>query len=292
MNYNVGDYRIDTVIAIEKLITISMQRFTGGYFFRGENHDFYEAVCVLEGTVGVTGEKEIFLLSAGQMTIHRPMEFHAIWEHENSNPKCIIFSFRASEFPRITSRIYHMTGERLRRIREIYDLSKDIFVMAPVSRPAEESAARSIFDCGESVVGICEGKANAAFRLIKRMEIFLSESLEFPADPQKEYRDTSGKHYKKILQVMEENINTGLCLAELSEKCNLSIPSIEKTIRRYLQCGAMEYYQNLRMNRALCLLRTGESVKKVALTLHFSTQHYFSLCFKKHFGYPPSRVEQ
>jgi quercetin dioxygenase-like cupin family protein len=97
---SVNGYKINNPISLTELFTVSKQRFDSGYFFGGESHSFYEVVCVLSGKVGITAEKNVYVLSQGQMTVHRPGEFHAIWEEGESKPELIIFTFSASPFPR------------------------------------------------------------------------------------------------------------------------------------------------------------------------------------------------
>ena len=71
----------------------------------------------------------------------------------------------------------------------------------------------------------------------------------------------------------------------------MSVPSLEKTVRRYSGCGAMSYYNELRMQKAAELLSEGSSVKETALSLGFSNQNYFSTSFKKWSGKAPSEIK-
>ena len=94
--------------------------------------------------------------------------------------------------------------------------------------------------------------------------------------------------FSRILGVMEKNIYEKISVNELAKACNISVPTLEKTVYKYLGYGAMNHYNTLKMNRAQSMLLSGMSVKEVSLTLGFSNQNYFSERFKKHYGYPPS----
>ena len=63
--------KVQNPVSVSEIFTFSKQKFSKNYSFKGESHDFYEAVCVLKGTVGVTSGKKVYLLSKGQMTVHR-----------------------------------------------------------------------------------------------------------------------------------------------------------------------------------------------------------------------------
>ncbi len=120
----------------------------------------------------------------------------------------------------------------------------------------------------------------------------MSESLEFPLDSSVSHTDRAGENYAKILTVMENALFENISVSELAKRCEMSIPALEKTMYQYLRCGAMSYYNDLRMNQAHDLLSRGESVKSTALLLNYSTQNYFSTSFRRHFGYPPSHVKK
>lgn len=292
MRYAKTGCKIQNIIAVDELISMSKQHFSGNYFFKGESHNFYEVVCVLDGTVGITAGKEVFVLRAGQMTVHPPAEFHAIWEHNGSMPTCLIFSFSASLFPRIKSHIYTLCDSLLQALGSIYEASKDIFRIQQIPEPLHfQNGETLVLDFGCAVSGIRENMHYAAVKFTKELELFLLSALEAPSDIAVQGTDRSGENYTKILEVMEAHLYKNLTLTEISVLCGMSAPLIEKTMYRFLRCGAMAYYNAIRMNKAFDLLLRGESVKSTAFLLGFSNQNYFSLRFKKHFGYPPSALK-
>ncbi len=289
--YNFKGCKIKNIISLNEIITISKQRFSGGCFFRGESHNFYEIVYVLKGSMGVTAGKNFFVLSEGQMTIHPPLEFHALSEYAYSDPECIIFSFSASAFPKLSSHIFGLSHDLIQNLCDMYESSKSIFHMEPDTQADMYGNGNVEFDFGLTVTGIKDNMQYEASKLVKGFELFMLSVLESPQEKELRSDSSASEGYSKILEVMEEHINDKLNMNELSALCGMSAPTIEKTMYKYLRCGAMAYYNDIRMNKAHYLLSQGESVKNVAYTLSFSTQNYFSLSFKKHFGYSPSRVK-
>ena len=87
-----------------------------------------------------------------------------------------------------------------------------------------------------------------------------------------------------------ESLSEDLSAAQIAERCNLSIPALNKTVARYAGCGVMNYYNSLRLKKAEELLLSGASVKEAALSVGFSNQNYFSAFYKKRKGVSPSHV--
>ena len=83
---------VEKCIRISALFSAFRQVFGKDYYFGGETHDFWELVCVVEGAIGVTAGKDVFLLEAGQAVLHRPMEFHSFWSEKDSCPDIIVIS--------------------------------------------------------------------------------------------------------------------------------------------------------------------------------------------------------
>lgn len=263
---------VDGLIEIASLFTFFQRKLEVDYTFKGESHNFYEAVCVLDGKVGITADKNVYILSAGQMILHPPMEFHAIWSDCGSEPEIIIFSFRAEKFPEGVRGVFSLSPERLAELKDALHL------------------AGRAFDVGEMTVNFIKDTAAAAV-VLKKLELFLLSALYAGADGASQYRGRSAENYYHILSVMESRLCDGLDVGELAALCRMSVPALEKTVFRYLRCGAISYYNNLRMQKAAELLRGGMSVKETALTLGFSNQNYFSSGFKKWAGVSPSQIK-
>lgn len=283
--------KIKNNLQISEMFTISWQKFSGGYFFKGESHDFYEVVCVLNGKVGIAAGKNIFVLSENQMTIHRPGEFHAIWEEGCTEPECIIFSFSALHFPQIKGRVYGLEVELSYVIKNLYDCASEIFITDGAKTAGGSGEGSSVFKHGVFITGIRDGKEEDVSLFVKRLEIFLASAMQRITEEDKQNRLQGSGSYKKIMSVMEENLDKNLSLNKISQLCGMSVPALEKTVFKYLHIGAIAYYNALKMEKACLMLQNGLTVKETSINLGFSNQNYFSARFKKRFGYPPSKLK-
>lgn len=263
---------VGSALTIEALYTFSCRRFPDGYTFKGETHDFAEAVCVTDGKAGITAGKNVCVLSAGQMILHPPGEFHAIWSDGGAEPETVIFSFRAA-LPELPVRVFSLSPEKIGELRSIYRAAETAFILKE-----------------NNVERIREGKETEASAVVKRLEIFLLSVFSGGSAAASRCGSRSAENYTRILSAMENNMGEPLDAETLARLCNMSVPALEKTVRRYSGCGAMAHYNALRMQRAAEMLSAGASVKETALSLGFSNQNYFSACFKKWSGKAPSSV--
>ena len=266
-------FEINDPLSISKLFTFFKKRFEPGYFFKGESHDFFEVVCVISGRVGITAGKNVFTLNTGEMTFHPPGEFHAIRDEGDSSPEVIIFSFSATSFPTATAKIFNLTNVGINEIKEIYTRMTESFNIERFQ-----------------VLGINEGKAVSAAITIKKLEEFLIFHLLSSEQNNKIALTQSSESFYNILSVMEANVCASLNTTTIARKCKISVPTLEKTVYKYLGYGAMTHYNTLKMQHAHTLLLGGASVKEASTALGFSNQNYFSARFKKYYGFPPSTV--
>lgn len=272
MNY--GYFRecpIENKLDIVSLFTFFRTRYNSDYVFPGETHSFTEVVCVIDGKAGVTADKNVYMLSAGQMIVHKPDEFHKIWS-AGVETEVIIFSFLAKAFPDKLSGVYSLNPENVEEIKQIFEDSGEVFRLGRVS-----------------VKGINEGKQTQASIILKKLEIFLLKILCKEHTNEQNYLSVSAKNYISIITEMEKLSAEALTAEELAKHCNMSVPALEKTVKKYAGTGAMEMFMQIKIKKACALLEKGYSVKDAAYSLGFSNQCYFSAVFKKKTGVPPSK---
>lgn len=205
------------------------------------------------------------------MILHPPAEFHAIWSDYGSSPEILIFSFCAEKFPEIQDRIYALTPEQIEEIKAVYSAAERAFVLEDINVKRVRSQAE-------------------AEKVVRRLEIFVLSVLDKGNGRAEQAHSHSGENYYHIVSVMEKNLEREMTADFLAKQCGMSVPALEKTVKKYTGHGAMKYYNELKMRKATELLKDGKSVKEVALSLGFSDQNYFSLRYKKWAGVPPSTV--
>lgn len=268
-----GIYRecsMEQLFHIRSLFTFSLRRFPVGYHFRGESHDFFEAVLIMDGRAGVTADKDTYELSAGQMILHPPGEFHNIWSADESLPEVLVFSFCANAAPTLpVPRVFSVLPRQMTEMRQL-----------------QRDFGTAFQTDGVHVTGIKEGREWSAAQLLRQMELFLLTLWNAPQEGKRPSKRS--ETYYHICSTMEENTHRALSLDELALLCHISVPTLEKTVKAYAGFGAMTHYNSIKMRRAGELLLQGASVKQAALAIGFSDPNYFSVRFHKWAGLSPT----
>jgi transcriptional regulator GlxA family with amidase domain len=93
----------------------------------------------------------------------------------------------------------------------------------------------------------------------------------------------------KIAQLMEDNIERPLALAEIARQTSLSRRQIERLFKRHLDSVPKRYYLLVRLRRAReLLLHTSMRIDEITTACGFQSSPHFSKCYRRQFGYPPS----
>ena len=265
------DYKIHPLISVDAVHTFFRQKFEKGYVFNGESHDFWEMVFVLDGSVGITADSDVYVLEKGQSVIHRPNEFHKIWSEFDTDPTVIIISFTASDFPQFEGRIMSLDITQLKSIERLYEYSSNCF-------EREGFKISNIKNNSEYELSIFKLELELLFlSVLKRQASSVSSGLK------------SADIYSSAVKIMEDNISSDLDTERIAKMCSISSAYLKKIFAKYSGGGVIQYFNRLKARIACVHLDSGKTVKETALLLGFTDQNYFSTFFKRIMGVSPSK---
>jgi len=270
----------NTPFALNKLLNIysvitaydDIKRFD--FVFSGEQHNFWELVYVVSGELGVTADNRVYELSEGQIIFHKPMEFHKLWAAGGTEPHVIILSFEADgpAMEKFENSIFLMPSDGAKELFRIFEDINHVFRRSSDSR----LILKENYD---------EYKMNM---IAVRIETLLLTILGGRKQSVKEDFHSGAEIYRKIIRVMEENIEKNLSVTNLAEMCNISESYLKKIFTKYSGSGVAKYFQRLKISRACTMLLEGESISSISEKLSFGNQQYFSTVFKRETGFTPT----
>lgn len=98
---------------------------------------------------------------------------------------------------------------------------------------------------------------------------------------------------KRVIQVMEENLESPLSGVRLADHANLSTRQLERMFRKFFDQSPVRYYNGLRLQRANDLLiHTDMTLIDIAFACGFGSESSFSKNFQKKFGVSPHQTRQ
>jgi AraC-like DNA-binding protein len=237
------------------------------FVFSGESHDFWEAVFVDSGEVEVTEDENVYILSAGNIIFHAPMEFHRIKSSGGTEPKGFIFSFYAS-------------GELPETIKS------GVFTLEPSQLDRFKNICNKIYAFMHGDHSPLLGQETSA--LLTAFIIKLSSKQAISRDSV----SVSAVEYRRIVSFMSEEICENLTLSEIAKSCNVSVSYIKLLFSTYAGISPKSYFNQLRIRYATELLSQGSTVTEVSDKMNFSSPNYFSAFYKKHTGMTPSEQQK
>lgn len=77
----------------------------------------------------------------------------------------------------------------------------------------------------------------------------------------------------------------------VAKQAGISISGLQRLFKRVYGCSVFDYIRQVRLNKAMSLLKTGEfSVDQVSYYVGYNRPANFSTAFKRHFGVTPSQA--
>ena len=94
-------------------------------------------------------------------------------------------------------------------------------------------------------------------------------------------------------QYIEDNIETALCIADVSAYCYLSTKQLTRLFHKFENTSPGEYIISRRAKKIETLLQDQSlSLKQISTMMNFDNEYYFNAFFKKYSGMPPGEYRK
>lgn len=276
------EYPVGVFVRVCVLMSAFEATYADDFYFGGENHNFWEAVYVMDGRVGVSGDERVYELGGGEMVFHKPMEFHKIWAISGTQPHVFTMSFFASgsrmaEFENGVYRLSYLQKQAMEDVISLFRRQAAGISWSDNRRDFLENWK------GDSLYS--QLAANAVERLLL---LILAEQTKGAAPDETE----QARLYRTIVGVLESHIESWIGVEEVARLCASSVSSVKRVFRKYANHGIHKYFLKMKLIRAVTMLEEGYPVQDIGARLGFNNPNYFSMVFKRETGFSPTQYRK
>ncbi len=280
-----------SVFRVEKIITIFYMELSKNFYYDGESHDFWEIVYIDKGEMLCTADKSQFTLKSGELTFHKPNEFHNLSGNKSTPPNVSIITFecRSREMKHFDGKIFRLNAEEKALLSMLFSEGLSCFQLQDPQNPLLHRLERlpdAPFGSEQMVKNLLEIFLIKLWRhketvTKKSRQNFRINGIDVPPE------------VKEILNYIDEHLYDRLSVPIIANAMRKSESTIKRLFALYQPGGIMEYCNALKIKEARKLIREDNyNFAQISNMLHFDTPQYFSKCFKKFTNMTPSEYQR
>ena len=280
------------VFQIDKIITMFYMELPKNFSYEGEQHDFWEMVYIDKGEMLCTAGQNRFTLKSGEMTFHKPNEFHNLSGNNAVAPNIGILTFRcrSKAMQEFESKIFRLNAEEKALLSALFSEGLSCYQLTDPTNPLLPNNMNAITP-----------EPFGGSQMIKNLlEIFLIKLCRNQDAMPKKMRqsyviDGVDVPYpvKEILDYLHSNIYGKVTVADVAQAVGKGESTVKQLFCLYRDNGIMKYYNGLKIKEAKKLIREGHyNMTQIADLLHYDSPQYFSKCFKACTNMTPSEYKK
>ena len=272
---------------VESIITLFYMEFSKNFAYDGERHDFWEMVYIDKGEMICTADKNRFVLKSGEMTFHKPNEFHNLSGDNSVSPNVSIITFecksRAMRY--FDGKIFKLDAEEKSLLSLLFSEGLACYRMADERDPLLQNMIRlenAPLGGSQAVKNLLEfflirlaRRTDAVTKKMRRS--YMIDGVDIPYN------------VKEIVDLLNENLYGRLTVSDIAERLGRSESAVKQSFSEYFGQGIIHYYNSMKIAEAKRLIREGRyNISQISDLLAFDNPQYFSKCFKKFTGRTPT----
>lgn len=280
----------EKVIHIDKIITVFYMELSRNFSYSGERHDFWEMVYIDKGEMICTADKNRFILKSGEMTFHKPNEFHNLSGNNSVAPNVSILTFECKSrvMKQFEGRIFKLDNEEKTMLSTLFEEALSCFKLVDETNPLLQSLVKketAPFGSSQMTKNLLE---IFLIKLSRRTDIvtkkmrrsYLVDGVDVPYN------------VKEIFDFLRANVYGRITIRDIAKATQKSESSVKQLFRSYQKEGVMHYYNALKIAEAKRLIKNGQhNITQISDMLCFNSPQYFTKCFRAHANMTPSEYK-
>ena len=267
------------VIHIRRIITIFYMELSKDFHYDGEQHNFWEMVYIDKGEMLCTADKHQFTLKSGEVTFHKPNEYHNLSGDGKNAPNVSILTFECDSvaMKHFEGKILRLSADEKQMLSMLMSEGLSCFRLEDPSNPLLQTLRTQ------------PDPPFGGFQMIRNlMEIFLISLYRHRESFTKKSRQSIhidgvdvNFEVRELLDILNQNIYGKLTIDDIAKQVGKSASTVKNLFARFQPGGIMRYYNNLKIREAKRLIRENRhTLAQIAELLCYDSAQYFSKCFK------------
>lgn len=281
-------YTVRRSLVVDKLISFYYFELSKHFRYKGEKHDFWELLYVDKGEIELQTDSGNYRLKQGDLLVHEPNEFHSPRSNGKIAPNIMIVTFECASpaidfFTRV--KLFNLDRDEKELLTRMMEEGGHAFGPSPMSGDVRISPRQdedSLFGSEQLFVQHLE----QLLILLIRKGAERQSGIK-PHSAPRENREA--ELFRDMVDYMKRNLGKKLTLDHLCADFAVGRTYVSVLFKRKLDCGVIEYWNQLRIEKAKEYIRENNfNLTEIAELLGYSSVHYFSRHFKKIAGITPS----
>lgn len=281
----------EKILNIDRIITIFYMELPKNFSYEGEQHDFWEMVYIDKGEMICTADKNRFILKSGEMTFHKPNEYHNLSGDNSVAPNVSILTFecksRAMKY--FEGKIFRLSAEEKSLLSALLAEGLSAYRLVDPTNPLLQEM--------EVIENAPFGSSQMTKNLLELFLIKLCRNTDAVPKSMRQSYVIDGVdvpyHVKEILDFLHKNVYGRVTVSDVAQAVGKGESTVKQLFSMYRPNGIMHYYNSLKIKEAKRLIREGHyNMTQIADMLHFESAQYFSKCFKSFTKMTPSEYKR
>ena len=290
MKDNFTRLSFEKIFNVDKIITIFYMELSKNFYYEGEKHDFWEMVYIDKGEMICTADDKRFVLKSGEMTFHKPNEFHNLSGDSSVAPNVSILTFecKSRSMKHFEGKIFRLNAEEKSLLSTLFSEGLSCYQLEDARNPLLQK------------LKVIEPSPLGSSQMTKNLlEIFLIKLCRNTDVVTKEMRQSYvidgidvPYNVMEILDYLKEHIYGKVTIRDLAKHLDKSESTVKQLFAQYCDGGIIRYYNALKIKEARKLIREGKyNMTQISDVLQFDNPQYFSKCFKAVTNMTPSEYK-
>lgn len=290
MSNNFTKIGFEKTFNVEALVTIFYMEFSKDFSYEGEQHDFWEMVYIDKGEMVCTVDKNSFILKSGELTFHKPNEFHNLSGNKSVAPNVSIVTFitKSREMKYFEGKIFRLDSEEKALLSMLISEGLSCFKLADEKNPLVQQLSK--------IENAPIGSSQMTKNLLEIFLIKLRRNKDVSTKKKRRSYKVNGVEIpyeiKAICDYLEENVYSKCTISDIAAHFGKSESSLKSLFSTYKSGGIINYYNLLKTDEAKKLIREGNyNFTQIADLLCFDNPQYFSKFFRNSTGMSPTEYK-